>query len=163
MLRCLPEAEIIHFSSHLRTDASDAAGILLTPDSPEASAALLGDASAIEKNGGGGGGGGVGGGGENESQLKRQNQDTAVTSIAADLPSARADALFCSRALLTSKEICELRLSASVVVLSFGHSAFDGESPTTGEALERQRRLEEVVDAFLTAGAKSVVVSTFPR
>ena len=159
MLRCLPEAEIIHFSSHLRTDATDAAGILLTPDSLEASAALLGDASAIEKNGGGVGGGG----GENESQLKRQNQDTAVTSIAADLPSARADALLRSRALLTSKEICELRLSASVVVLSFGHSAFDGESPTTGEALERQRRLEEVVDAFLTAGAKSVVVSTFPR
>ena len=149
MLRCLPEAEIIHFSSYLRTDASDAAGILLTPDSPDASAALLGDASAIEKNGGGG---------ENESQLKRQNQDAAVTSIA-----ARSDALLRSRAILTSREICELRLSASVVVLSFGHSAFDGESPTTGEALERQRRLEEVVDAFLTAGAKSVVVSTFPR
>ena len=77
-------------------------------------------------------------------------------------PSTGLDALVRARALLTPAEISQLKLSAAVVVLSFGHSAL-GNPHSSDQTLKMQKNLKRLVDAFLVAGAKSVVVSLFSR
>ena len=124
----MPDAEVIHISSQLVVDASNQAGILLSPNSPSA---LLLDVKEPQSN-------------------------------AESKPSAPMEALLRARAVLTTAEISQLQLSASVVVLSFGHSAF-ALSHSAEQTLEMQKNLKSLVDAFLVAGAKSCVVSLFQR
>ena len=138
MAQCIPDAEIIHISSHLLIDACGSPGILCTPNaSCDASLLLNADASVEDDT-------------ETEKDKKKKEDAAHQTEV-----------LLRSRSILTAAEISRMRLSASVVVLSFAHSSIVNPL-SADEALENQRRLEKIVNAFLDAGAKSVVVSLYP-
>ena len=139
MAQCIPDADIIHVSSHLLTDTSGSSGILLTPNTSCDSTLLL-EVDAVKEN-------------DAKTETGEKNNEVVAN---------QADALLRSRSILTAAEISLMRLSASVVVLSFGHSSVVNPH-SAEETLENQQHLKKIVDAFLTAGAKSVVFSIYPR
>ena len=150
--QCLPEAEIIHISSHLMVDSSGSPGILLTPNASSDSALLLNSEAPQSAKEGVSADFAVEGADADESQIKDQSADR----------SAQTESMLRSRAVLTAEEIAAMRLSASLVILSFGHSCL-ANTHSADKELENQRCLATIVDAFVAAGAKSVVVSMYPR
>ena len=135
-------------SSHLLIDNAGIPGILLTPNS--LSAPSVGTKTPSTTDGGDDDDDDA----KDESHLRGENEPDPTSFI--DEASLR------SRSIVTADEISRMRLSASVVVLSFGHSSV-GNSQSAEEDLLLHKGLAAIVDAFVNAGAKSVLVSVFTR
>ena len=133
-------------SSHLLIDNAGIPGILLTPNALSAPSVGTKTPSTTDRE--------DDDDAKDESHSRGENEPDPTSSI--DEASLR------SRSIVTADEISRMRLSASLVVLSFGHSRV-GDSQSAEEALQLHKGLAAIVDAFVNAGAQSVLVSVFTR